>query len=117
MIHEVIIYTCDNCKKIYKDHPGKCECENSLRNQEQIGPFKILDTVSNGLFKVQCLLCGMVKEIHRSNLRRQVSCGCKPKTIEILQFTETQFRYRCRKCGASKLSSFPVDQWCCVEDE
>ena len=115
MIEKRTIYICGDCGKIYEDDPQNCECESRLTKGKIIGPFEILDTSTNGSLKCQCQLCGIVCKVASSNIKRQVSCGCKPRSAEILQFMEEKIRYKCRKCGQTKIENLPIEEWCCEE--
>lgn len=112
MIVKVVLYKCNRCGKQYATEPEYCECESRLEVGRIVGPFKILE-ITNSQCKCQCQICGMVKLIHRSNIARQASCGCKPRHIEILQFMGERLRYRCRTCGEITIDNMPIELWCC----
>ncbi len=117
MIIEKTYYVCDKCGTKYSSFTPQCDCENKLTKGKVVGPFEILDTATNGTLKCQCRLCGLVKDIDSSNIRRQVSCGCKPRRIEILQFMKDNIRYKCRKCGKTNIDNLPIEVYCCDEEE
>lgn len=117
MIEEQVYYVCSDCGKIYDSNPQHCECETKLAKGRIIGPFEILDATTNGSLTCQCRLCGLIKDINSSNIRKQSSCGCKPRSAQILQFMTDQIRYKCRRCNKTNIDNLPIDLWCCHDED
>lgn len=113
-IEEVTKYRCSLCKKEFNSHPGICNCINRNQPGKIIGPFTLLSK-NNGSWKCQCNICSQTKNVHSSNIRRQNSCGCAPRWIEIIEVNKDKIRYKCRKCNQSIVSPLPVFEWCCGE--
>lgn len=118
MIEEIIIYKCSKCGKTYEKKPTECEgCSNRIEVGSVVGPFRVVKKLGvTGKFRVECLLCGFEKDILNSNLKRQSSCGCKPRHIEILGITKDKVRYHCRRCFTHRTDTVPVLVFCCTED-
>lgn len=107
------IYECTNCKKQYVDEPRSCFCEEKLEENSVVGPFKLLEKVNGDKWKVMCLMCDIIKVIHRSNIKRSQSCGCKPRHCSVITFTNKGVRYKCEKCNSHINSNYPILDWCC----
>lgn len=118
MIEAITVYRCTKCSRTFEQKVEECtECRNKIQNDTIIGPFRIikrLDLIKK--FRVECLLCGFEKEIFQSNVRRQSSCGCRPRHIELHNITAREVRYHCRRCGDNRVEELPVFTWCCTED-
>jgi len=114
VIQQKLVYRCTLCGKDYENPQQHCICENGLKAGDNIGPFHILEKDGSN-YKVECNLCGIVKYIHYSNIRRQVSCGCKPRHINISRVLPTEIRYVCKKCNKQHLETLPLEEWCCDE--
>ena len=118
MIEEITIYKCTVCGKTYTDKVTECTgCSNRIVVGQIVGPFRVIKKLAvTGKYRVECLLCGFEKEILSSNLKRQSSCGCKPRHIEILHITEHKVRYHCRRCLDNRAEELPIFTYCCTED-
>ncbi len=112
MIQQKLVFRCTLCGKDYENPQQHCMCETTLKAGDNIGPFHILEKRGRD-YKVECNICGLVKDIHSSNIRRQVSCGCKPRHVSISRILANEIRYRCKKCDEVHLVSLPLDEWCC----
>lgn len=106
-------YQCTDCDKIYTYEPSKCSCKDILAKDKVVGSFKLVEPADDDKWHVICLICDNDVEIHRSNIRRQKSCGCKPKHIHILGITEKSVNYLCTKCTDTKVVVIPILEWCC----
>jgi DNA-directed RNA polymerase subunit RPC12/RpoP len=116
MIEELTIYKCTNCGKTYDTDPVRCDCNKKRVPGKVIGPFKLKEAMLQGRWKVQCLLCTQIKTIHGSNLLRQKSCGCAPKSVDIMHVTPDFLRYQCKRCGRTTSTNLPVFEWCCNDE-
>ena len=119
MLKEQTVWICDRCERIFPgEKPTQCTCETAIQPENVVGAFEILSKANGQKFNVICLFCGLDRVVHRSNIRRQKSCGCKPKHIEILFNTEDKVRYTCNKCGKTISTDLPIERWCHeIEDE
>ena len=117
MIEQIKAWKCRKCERVYFDKPTVCACVSAIEPGNIVGCFKLLTRSNGRKFTAQCLLCGLDTEIDASNIRRQKSCGCKPRHCEILNNTETEARYRCKKCQKTILEDLPVMVWCCDLEE
>lgn len=108
-------YRCVRCNKVYhSDPPDKCICRSPYEIGNLLGPFKITGAKDeDGKIPVVCLICDCSKDIHYTGLKRQKSCGCKPKWIDVLDISEEFVRYRCSKCGQISTDELPVINYCC----
>ena len=90
-----------------------CDKTTVLKVQEE--GFKIIAFKKDdeGKLPTICLLCDCSKDIHYTALKRQKSCGCKPKWIEILDMSEEYVRYRCTKCNKKISDELPILTFCC----
>jgi len=112
MIKQVLVYRCSLCGRDHDTPQQHCSCENKLNNGDILGPFTILEKRNSG-YQIECNICGMVKVIHYTNVRRQMSCGCKPRHVEITRILPTEIRYQCKKCQDFHTEPLPLDEWCC----
>jgi hypothetical protein len=114
---ELQSFKCVRCDKVYHDkHPDRCVCRSPYEEGLMIGPFKITGAKVDEKLPVICLLCDSSKEIHYTALKRQKSCGCKPRWITIIDISEQFVRYRCIKCSQTHTEELPVLQYCCEGD-
>jgi DNA-directed RNA polymerase subunit RPC12/RpoP len=119
MIEERKIYVCTECGKTFENKVATCaECSKAIRPGKVVGPFRVIKkTFMNGKYVVECLLCGYEATVGVTNLKRQKSCGCKPRHIETRSVTEHSVRYYCSRCGKVRVEEPPVLEWCCMEEE
>jgi hypothetical protein len=115
MLTEIKAWKCEKCQRIYFDKPAACSCVAEISQGNLIGCFKVINRNNGRKLTVTCLLCGLDTEVDSSNIRRQKSCGCKPKHIDILSNTEQEVRYRCKKCTKTHVEGLPAMEWCCEE--
>lgn len=113
---ELTVYRCDKCNKLYTHLPRECSCNGKIAKDNFVGPFKILEQEDADNWKVSCRLCDMIKIIHRTNIRRSTSCGCKPRHIHVLTLAEKQIRYKCDRCRTITSTNYPVIDWCCTDE-
>ena len=111
MFEEIIAYRCKRCGKQYDVHPGVCTCEAKNHPGKHVGAFILLEQI-NGRWKVQCKVCNMIKEVHSSNLKRQKTCGCAPRGIDVIHIQDDNITYRC-KCTELVHDKLPLDEWHC----
>lgn len=112
----IICYRCSECERIYEEKPTRCVCERTVFIKgERFGPFVIINAVGEQEVKVRCILCDTVSTKHYSNIRKQTSCGCKPKYIEPIELTEEIFVYRCKRCGKIVTKRLPIVSYCCED--
>ncbi len=112
MINKVTRYVCSECHKEYKENPSTCSCALSNKPGKVVGPFKLLSS-ENGGWKCECIFCTQVKFVHSSNLKRQTSCGCVPRSIRIQTFDQYSVTFACTKCREIQTTTLPVLEWCC----
>ena len=119
MIESQTIYKCTKCGAIYEDDPGKCKCEEKLIKGKQAGNFMLVSKIPGPKrrWKVTCLLCDNYHEIAETNIKRQFSCGCVPKHIDIGEVKNGTVQYVCRKCDSSRHVRVPVAIYCCEGDK
>jgi hypothetical protein len=111
---EVQSFKCSRCSKIYHElHPDKCICRSPYEVGNIIGPFKIIGAKVDEKIPVICVLCDCSKDLHYTAIKRQKSCGCKPKHIEVIESTEDFIRYKCNKCGKTVSDELPILHYCC----
>ena len=118
-LNEITCYRCSECNRIYETKPNKCACERTVFvNGERMGAFVILSKGEKDKHHllVKCVFCGLTSEMHYSNIKRQVSCGCKPLHVDVISLNESTLQYRCRKCNTIKIVSLPIVVYCCEED-
>jgi hypothetical protein len=97
--------------------PKYCVCDRHVYIEgEQFGPFIIKKFISKEELQVQCLLCGSFHKMKYNNVKKQHSCGCKPRHIVILEIDENKFIYTCKKCGRNTITNPPVVIYCCEEE-
>lgn len=115
----VILYRCSDCNRLYEEKPENCICERRVYVEgERIGPFVVKgNSEKQAHVKVRCILCDTFVDIAYSNIRRQQSCGCKPRSAEVLELSEEVLVYRCRRCGKSNTAVLPIITYCCEEGE
>ena len=113
MIQEISAWKCDKCERVYFDRPASCTCTKEITDGNVVGCFRIISKSNGRKFSATCLLCGLDTEIDTSNIRRQKSCGCKPKYCDVLSNTDAEVRYRCKRCGKILVSELPIMVWCC----
>jgi len=107
------VFKCTTCDRLYFTLPVECSCHNKIVKDNVIGPFKLLEKEDEDKWKVVCRLCDMIKVIHRTNVKRSASCGCKPRHINIILINQSKVKYRCQKCNSTIETSYPVIDWCC----
>lgn len=116
---QIICYKCIDCDKIYTILPKDgCTClERKFYRGQRCGSFFIQDEelTSDGKYTVICILCGLTAKIHKTNLKRQVSCGCKPKHISIHSIDNESIVYACKRCNKIRKEIPPVVVYCCEE--
>jgi len=119
MIEERKIWVCTDCNKVFEHHVGECpECSNAIKDGYVYGSFRVIRrSVTGGRFIVECIPCGYETDVDRTNLRRQKSCGCKPRHINILSVSESAIRYFCSRCRDTKVEEPPIFEWCCNQGE
>lgn len=116
MLIPITCYRCSNCNRIYEEEPNKCICERTVYIVgERFGPFIILEHVDELQIKVRCILCDSTRIIAYSNIKKQKSCGCKPRIAEIIELTGETLTYRCRKCGKALTKRLPIVAYCCED--
>ena len=115
MLERLDTWKCTKCKRLYHEELKFCQCEGEISVGHTVGVFKILTKNNGRKLEVTCILCGLDTEIDTSNIRRQKSCGCKPRHIDVINSSEKEIRYTCRKCGKSHVVDVPVFSWCCDE--
>lgn len=110
----IICYRCSQCNRIYEEQTDYCICERQVFIEgERFGPFIVIERLEDNNLKVKCILCDTFTTVHAANIRRQQSCGCKPKHVEKLDLTSEVLVYRCRKCGKTRTVRLPVVSYCC----
>jgi len=113
---EIKAYQCLRCNKIYlNDCPEQCQCQSKLDKGNIVGPFLILGKKLNDGIPVRCLLCYSSTTVNYTCIRRQKSCGCKPRHIDIITVSEENVRYLCKKCGKYTTQEVPILAYCCEE--
>lgn len=116
LFKDVKAFECVRCKKVFLgDHPPECGCSLVLEEGKRIGSFQLQKKLPERNWSVICLLCSLETRINGTNLKKQKSCGCKPRHIEILAISDLELRYRCRKCGTTYSEKMPILMWCCEE--
>jgi rubredoxin len=118
MFVEYKAFKCTKCGKVYENEaPPSCVCEISLQPGKIVGTFQLLAKMEDRNWNVICLLCGLETKINSSNMKRQKSCGCKPRHIDLIDMSADSARYKCRKCRTSYTEETPILLWCCTEEE
>lgn len=113
----ITCYRCSDCNRLYEEDPERCVCERSVFVKDSVhGSFIVRDKAEKPTYYlVTCILCGSTKEIRYSNIRRQDSCGCKPRSAIISEITPEKVMYTCRKCGESHILVPPIVSYCCED--
>lgn len=116
-IEKKVSYICNKCGRKYAIPPKLCDCEKEDSIGAIVGWAKILTEKDfRKMVKVQCLICGEEKEVLFYNIQRQKSCGCVPRSINILAITIDEVRYQCKKCGDISIESVPCEPSCeCIK--
>jgi hypothetical protein len=117
---ELTYYQCKKCRRVWHQEPKQCSCERSLSCEgARVGPFEIIKRISGPGQKllVRCGFCTVSKEIASSNIRKQHSCGCKPRHIQIIETDPDNqvVTYKCRQCASIQTEHFPPS-WCCINE-
>jgi hypothetical protein len=114
----IVCYRCTSCNRIYEAEPKKCVCERQIYIKgERFGPFEIVKEAEDHQIKVRCILCDTVSTMHFTNIKKQQSCGCKPRHVEVIELNDEVFVYRCRKCNKVSTVRVPVVTYCCEEED
>lgn len=114
----VVCFRCSDCNRLYEEKPNKCICERVVFIRgEQFGPFIVqgVDDKPEHV-RAKCVLCDNLVTVRGDNMRKQMSCGCKPNHIETIELTQEIYTYRCRKCKKVTTKRLPIVSYCCEED-
>lgn len=112
----ITCYRCLDCNRIYEEKPSRCVCERQVYIEgERFGSFVVVGKGEGNTINARCLLCSCRTHVLSSNIRRQQSCGCKPKHAEIIELNESTLVYRCRKCMRMHTVNLPIITYCCED--
>ena len=116
---EIRAFMCEHCSRVYTTLPLNCVCEKrSYLIGQIIGSFVLQTRPSeDGMVSVTCVLCGLTSEMHYTNMKRQVSCGCKPKHIKLEDVQAEITRYKCQRCRTLHTEANPIVTYCCEEED
>lgn len=114
---QILVFKCTECERTYEVLPTECICvKQRFYKGRPVGSFIIESPPDqSGDIEVVCILCGMTTRIHYTNVKKQVSCGCKPKYIELLAVDKEVIRYRCKRCNSVHNVIPPIVTYCCEE--
>ena len=117
MIIPITCYRCSECNRIYETDPERCVCDRAIFIKNSVhGSFIILSKSERmHHYMVKCILCGSTKELHYANIKRQASCGCKPRHIDLTEVTPNKVMFVCKKCDEAYVSVPPIVSYCCED--
>ena len=111
-------WICSECGRVTESLPlSDCKCTEGTLKGSVVGSFVLMeDKVTDRLMEVQCIPCGHTVQLMYSSLKRQPSCGCRPRHIEIINVNPDAIRFYCKKCKQTSYKKPPLIRWHCEEE-
>lgn len=116
---QIVGFKCTDCGRFYETLPNECICVKAVFYKGRLSGSFIIEGPpdDSGIVQVTCVLCGMTTNIHYTNIKKQISCGCKPKYIRMLKVTKDIVQYKCDKCQSVTNAVPPIVVYCCEEEK